>query len=310
MGDSQKKREVCLIFVYNHKYDQNIEKLERIYHGRFDNIFHLVPFYEGQQQNVIPVYDNSFRFQGYMAQSCKYIFNPKYSHYIFVADDLLLNPRLNAGNIIEELNLDDDSGYIKERAALSDQGFEWFHTLLALETFSKANGVEYQREIPDKAEAQRLFKVHGFSVRPFGWDKLRGWQGGYFNQRKKFLQSIAYLLDPRKDNLSSYPLAAGYSDFTVIPATSVKKFCKLCGVFAAMNLFVEVAIPTAMILSCKRVVTEKDIKWRGVEMWGENYNELMRRQRSLDFKFVLDSFGEDQLYLHPVKLSQWENINL
>lgn len=39
--------DVALIVVYNHRYDRNIEVVERIYAGRFSNIFHLVPFYDG-----------------------------------------------------------------------------------------------------------------------------------------------------------------------------------------------------------------------------------------------------------------------
>ena len=45
---------VALIIIYNHQYNKNIDILERIYNGRFSNIYHLVPFYNGEKQNVIP----------------------------------------------------------------------------------------------------------------------------------------------------------------------------------------------------------------------------------------------------------------
>ena len=48
--------EVCLLIIYNHRYDDNIEKLERIYKNRFSDIYHIVPFYNGTIENVIPVY--------------------------------------------------------------------------------------------------------------------------------------------------------------------------------------------------------------------------------------------------------------
>src|SRR5438309_2566399 len=54
----------ALIIVFNHRYDKNIPLLETLYEGRFSNIYYLVPFYDGEKENVIPVYENSFRFQG------------------------------------------------------------------------------------------------------------------------------------------------------------------------------------------------------------------------------------------------------
>jgi len=55
----------ALILIYNHRYDKNIEILEKIYSKRFSVIFHLVPFYDGNRDNVIPVYENSYYFEGY-----------------------------------------------------------------------------------------------------------------------------------------------------------------------------------------------------------------------------------------------------
>jgi len=86
---------VALIIIYNHQYNKNIDILERIYNGRFSNIYHLVPFYNGEKQNVIPVYDSSYYFQGYVAQGFKSYFKEEFTHYFFVADDLILNTKKN-----------------------------------------------------------------------------------------------------------------------------------------------------------------------------------------------------------------------
>ena len=48
---------VPLIIIYNHRFDQNIEKLNKIYGERFSKIYHLVPFYDGDLPNVIPVFE-------------------------------------------------------------------------------------------------------------------------------------------------------------------------------------------------------------------------------------------------------------
>ena len=75
---------ICLVIIYNHRYDQNIKILEQIYKGRFAAIYHLVPFYDGKKQNVIPVYESSYQFQGYVAQGMKYFYNNNYTHYLFI----------------------------------------------------------------------------------------------------------------------------------------------------------------------------------------------------------------------------------
>ena len=51
---------VALVVIYNHRYDGNISIVEDLYRERFREIFHLVPFYDGDRPNVIPVYESSF----------------------------------------------------------------------------------------------------------------------------------------------------------------------------------------------------------------------------------------------------------
>lgn len=83
--------EVCLLVIYNHRYDANISKINRIYEGRFSKVYHVMPFYEGDEPNVITVYESSFCFEGYLAQALLQI-PEEYSYYFYVADDIVLNP--------------------------------------------------------------------------------------------------------------------------------------------------------------------------------------------------------------------------
>jgi hypothetical protein len=97
----------------------------------------------------------------------------------------------------------------------------------------------------------------------------------------------------------------------------MEKFYHYCGVFAAMNLFVELALPTAMVLSAKEIVTENDLELRGKALWPDggqrlngdlepaygDYEELAGYNFNL--KQLLDNFPETYIYLHPVKLSKW-----
>ena len=62
------KYNLTLVIVFNHRYDKNIAALEKIYRKKFFNIKFLVPFYNGDREDVIPIYENSHYFQGYFAQ--------------------------------------------------------------------------------------------------------------------------------------------------------------------------------------------------------------------------------------------------
>lgn len=60
---------ICLTIIFNHRYDDNIKKLKRIYRGRFSEIRFIVPFYDLSDEDVIPVFESSYNFQGYLAQA-------------------------------------------------------------------------------------------------------------------------------------------------------------------------------------------------------------------------------------------------
>lgn len=102
----------------------------------------------------------------------------------------------------------------------------------------------------------------------------------------------------------SYPIVGSYSDVFVVSSESIKLFCHYCGVFAATKLFVEVALPTSLVLSAKEIVTENNLKFQGKALWTkEQYKELDKYDSSL--KKLLGEFPSNYLYLHPIKLSKW-----
>src|SRR5690348_16209399 len=111
---------VALIIIYNHQYNKNIEIVERIYKNKFSNIYHLVPFYRGEKSNVIAVYQSSYYFHGYVSQGLKSFFKKEYSHYFFIADDMILNPMINEDNYREYLHLSDHSCFIPRLSTIDE----------------------------------------------------------------------------------------------------------------------------------------------------------------------------------------------
>ncbi|MFD1095246.1 hypothetical protein [Salegentibacter chungangensis] len=307
---------VALIIIYNHQYNKNIDVLEKIYKDRFSNIFHLVPFYNGDKQNVIPVYECSHYFQGYISQGFKSFFKEEFSHYFFVADDLILNPIINENNYSSHLNLDSNSCFIPGFITLHEQEKWWSKVKDAYNWRIQINGVEAEHQLPDYDEALQKFELFNLEIKPLRYDQIwetsrpiKSWVKplSYGNVKK----NSALLYKSLKDKLSRttyslpYPLVGSYSDILVVNSGAIKSFCHYCGVFAATQLFVEIALPTSLVLSANQICTENDLKLRGRALWTKkDYQELEKYEYSLPK--LLTDFPDNYLYLHPIKLSKWQ----
>lgn len=310
---------ICFVIVFNHKYEQNIPKLRAIYKDKFDHITFLMPFGDETQDDVVPVYDSSYRFEGYLAQGYHHFARPHYSHYVFAGDDLILHPRLSQDNLVAELGLQDgQSGYIKGLNPLLDLHFDWPHMLPAMKALVRLGQGGYVNawpELPSGDEALQTLRAQGHEFSPLNWrqwhDLIRGHQvrGHQIGLRHR-LRSAWWLArhGARRGYSLPFPLLQGYSDFVVVPAAHIRQFCRLCGVFSALDLFAEVAIPTALALSCPRVVTEKDTSWHGVEIWDQETLQRLLQQNNFSLPQMLQSYGDNQLYLHPLKLSKLQGL--
>ena len=56
---------VCIVVVFNHRFEENVEKLKEIYKNRFSKVVFLMPFYTGDDRDIISVYESSYQFHGY-----------------------------------------------------------------------------------------------------------------------------------------------------------------------------------------------------------------------------------------------------
>lgn len=318
---------VALIFVFNHKYDKNIDILEKLYNDRFSSIYHLVPFYEGNKENVIPVYESSQHFQGYLAQGFKKYFKKEYEHYIFIGDDLILNPAINENNYQQYFHLSADASYIPEihtlhnltnndtlrflpvKSITGENRWHWCKIKELVENYEhKAYGVENADEMPSYLEAKEIIRKHGYDVQPVTYKDL---YGDVFPVTSAAVNYTLHLNNYFKKHELVYPVVGSYSDIVIVSKPAIKKFCHYCGVFATNKLFVEFAIPTALLLASEKVITEKEIGKRGSIYW--LYTKLEIGKYDLDMKpynlnltELMEKFPADKLYIHPVKLSKWK----
>lgn len=320
----------CLIIVFNHKFDRNIEVLERLYRPRFQHIYFLVPFYTGSHPHVIPVYESSYYFQGYFAQAFQQFYRPEFTHYFFIGDDLILNPELNEHNYAQLMNLDAATSYIPDLKALHEHapaltlpGVDvqgpafWSHTFQGITFYHNRLGTQASSELPTPAEALARLAANGVHPRPlsyynvFGPLKMPGTVQQAIDTVKDlwtyYVSWRRYKAPGHSDQLVlEYPLAYSYSDIAVISSEVVQSFCHLCGVLAAMGLFVEMAVPTALALTGGRIQTDATSPLKGQPLW--LLSDIDAQGQRYDYRLadLLADFPAGQLYHHPVKLSKWK----
>lgn len=317
---TEKGAEICFIVVFNHKYEQNLGKLREIYKERFHNILFLMPFYQGNEVDVIPVYEDSRYFQGFFQQAFNRYYKPdKFTHYIFIADDLLLNPKINENNILQELNIDINTGFIRNISNLNRLYYLYVHITGVMSLFRKIPK-DLRQELPKEEILLKKKKELGLSPDIITLKNLIHWDGGLklkdFIKYKSFWKAPFFLLKQRQ---LPYPLVNGYSDLIIIPSNAIQEFCHLCGLMSSINLWVEYAIPTAMLLSCNKISTELAIGenffsektsivtgWKGTLLFKKNGLKNLEKTYNNNLQSLFKSFGEKELYLHPVKLSRWK----
>lgn len=294
---------IALLIIYNHRFDKNIPRLDELYAGKFSYVYHIVPFYDGQKENVLTVYDNSFYFESYIAQAYQQIKGKGFTHFFFVADDMILNPTINENNLFDVTGFSPDCSWIKD---LRDYKTHPHHVPLFTSIVQK--GIEVNKYLPSREEACSVLDKYGLSYFP---NKLYGIADIFYRLKQKALRStinaLKYVFSGV--NKKSYPAIWGYSDVLFVPCAYMEKFAFYCGAFAGLNVFVEYATPLALLLASEKVMTEKDIKLKVVS---QLYGLGKEKQKEFEEKYgyslqkLLSDYPQDWLLCHPLKLSKWK----
>jgi len=296
---------ICLVIIFNHRFDQNLEKLRRLYFERFSQIRFLMPFYDGTDEDVIPVYEHSFQFNGYLIQAYDKLKEIDADYFYFVADDIYLNSSINEQNILEILNLGNSKkAYFYECTPLNDaQNISWLWSMDSSEPFYIPH-LNWRELLPDYELAMDKFK------RFFGKDYPAKYTDDFFfaepmteeliNRAKQFFLYNRNQLD------IPYPMAKGYSDMFCINKEDLYRFSRMCGILSSMNMFVEIAIPTAVVLIWNReeIVVQDDLPTVGIvsNVFSEEY---MGEECKWQIAEIQKYMNNESLFIHPIKLSKW-----
>lgn len=320
--------EPCLCFLFNHPFPQIIPILESLYRPRFPKLKFLMPFVRTPEcHDVINVYRGSYCHQGYITDALHDLISVECSHYIFLQDDVMLNPRVTTSNLAQKLGLDRSTGFIGALHPINNDVGSWhwwpgiLWKLLYPRNLVSGTGVDslstILQALPPVDVAKRAFAEYGIDHLPVVFKSvdsllskyvigLQGYFGARHSQRFNLdlnKKIISGLFDNRKvasDEIEiPYPFAktAWNADFYVVPKDALLDFAHYAGIFASIGLFAEIAVGSAMILAIKKIRQCKDtgvlLDWK----WKD------QRVLNSDGTRLLKAFENEQLIAtHPVKL--------
>lgn len=300
---------IALLILYNHRYDKNIPKIEELYRNKFSHLFHLIPFYDGDKENVIPVYESSHQYQSYISQAYQRIKHLGFTHYFVVADDMILNPAITEYNLFDFTGIPQDSCYITNmREICNSPTSYWRYMYEAYDYNPHRRGVEITNVLPPIQEAEERLRARGFSPQDLSLkNSIKAFLYFLRNKHKRMLpKALHHILKSRKLN---YPLIAGWCDILILTEDVMPQFCTFCGAFAATELFVEIAVATALALCDKPICVGKDLTLNYIRL----LSQLPKKEKNKfysEYNWSLDKllseYPKDTFFIHPIKLSKWK----
>lgn len=315
-----------LVVLYNHNYEKNIPIIRSLYEKRFSSIIQLMPFYRGNDRDVVRVHGNSFQFHGYIAQAREHMQQMDCEDYLIIGDDLLLNPEIGEDNVHEHLNVPAGAFYIDGLVNISSgkcyrataEAHRFDPSSAGLDGTVNALVPSYEealvklraQELLDSEKLSRYTPFYPLWMKPVHKHAYANYK--IFKARVfHFLRMLRYKLFPEK---MAYPCVFGYSDIVLVPKARLDEWCGYLEVFASWRMFVELAIPTSLMLLPGATVCFASKLKPGNLWYPQNPGHFDRIEKLI--KTLTESSGGnrenlelcfpgDYLYLHPVKLSQF-----
>ena len=319
--------QICLVVIYNHNFEKNIETIRKIYQDKFGHVVQLMPFYRGDRADVIRVFGNSLQFHQYIAQARSRLLEIPCDRYLFIGDDLLLNPVIHQDNFQEIFGVGPDDCYISKfqdvsqaQAAcgtLEAHAFKMMpfgldaSALARIPSFDEALSILQSKRLLRSTRLRHMKLFMHYWVRPVlrhPLANLRIFRGRLY----QLIRKLWYLV---RGYRISYPVVFGYSDIFSLPKQRLTPLCDYLEVFAAMGMFVELAIPTAFALHDWPLKHEQDATLQPLDIWFP-FEPHLRHQKVMTIRTLEETadrklsnlaaaFPAQYLYMHPVKLSYW-----
>lgn len=147
--DSEANPKICICVLMNHPFLGNLPLLRRLYRDRCSKLIFLVPFERVEDEDVITVYRGSYCHAAYICDAKNVLENIDCDYFMFVHDDVILNPRVDESTFFNLFPLGPNDGFIPRVGNLPDHVGEWgwYYGFVAKALFPKSilfgGGVEF-----------------------------------------------------------------------------------------------------------------------------------------------------------------------
>ncbi len=198
---------------------------------------------------------------------------------------------------------------------------QWPHSRSAYNFSLAVSGLHWPAQLVNHIEAMQRFKEHNLLIDHIDIKKaVRRHKKGIKADRKAINKTmmiraiLEYWLrgkDTYRPYKLTYSLAFAYNDIFIMPHNSMNRFVTHCGIFAAYKLWVEIAIPTAIVLAADNILQATNLKYRMISHYTVPYNEA--DTLPIDFPIedkhlnclesIVKHWPDNYAYIHRLKLS-------
>jgi hypothetical protein len=268
----------ALVVVFNHPFPKNIPLLDRLYRSKFDKIFYLIDapnIYPG----IVPVKGISYTFQNFYLQAIEQIRGSDY--YFITHDDALLNPRFRPSTAFSHFNLPEEAICIRNIDMIPHDSVWKYAWKGVYDVVEKNNNL---RSILQSSKSQ-LIQRYENQIIPFGCSHydIAKW--------KKTVSEQTEILFGHGAN----------ADILMMPGKALQDMVSSLQMLQAPDLFVEAAIPTAILLTQWKIHLMDSSSHLPKYIW-----ELEAQKKFLSNLFTMQR--EDLIAVHPVKFGEMKKF--
>jgi hypothetical protein len=305
---------LCVIF--NHPFKEQIPLLRELYGRRFDKLLFLHPLDRAAAaSDVYVAYGGGFTFDIMIVSARERILQAfaDCDVVLFAHNDLLLSPEILAQTFAMQYRVVPGTILTAGVGHLSSALNTWSWSFRAAINWLMpralfAGGADAARAfLPSRDEAQARARALGLSdttmLLPASEAELAKLPPIFRAVHESiFVQQTA---DGSLEPVDlGYPLFTGYSDFFAIPVPLLADWFGNLGPLSAMLIFAEVAIPTAHVLTAKRLISLQDLGRSGQMLWGAQRGTID------DIQWVADRFDKGDVFIHPMKFNTFSEAYL
>jgi hypothetical protein len=276
----------ALIVVFNNPFPKNIPLLDRLYRSKFDKIFYLIDapsIYPG----MVPVKGISYNFQNFYLQAFDQIRGSDY--YFITHDDALLNPRFRPATAFSHFNLPEDAICIRNIEMIPNDA-AWHFTWKGVYDVVQKN--ENLQSVLQSFKPH-LIQRYQNQILPVGCSRydMAKWEKTVNSQSEILFGNGAF------------------SDILMMPGIALQDLVASLQMLQAPDLFVEAAIPTAILLTQWKIHLMASSSHAPTYFWGKETQKHA-------FSYLFRMLKEDRIAVHPIKLGKmkkfqrWAFINM